>query len=115
MRELCKNLSSILSREQRGKEGNMSGKPIHPLRAMRDRFNLTQKRLAEETGVAAQTILRAEHNKPINAESRRLLCEYFGMSSDELGLVADEAPETTSLPHSKQLALEQLPGLPEAI
>lgn len=93
----------------------MSGKPIHPLRAMRDRFNLTQKRLAEETGVGAQTILRAEHNKPINAESRRLLCEYFGMSAEELGLITDEAPEKNSLPPSSQLPLAQLPGLPEAI
>lgn len=42
--------------------------------------------------MGAQTILRAEHNKPINAESRRLLCEYFGMTSEELGLVTDENP-----------------------
>jgi transcriptional regulator with XRE-family HTH domain/tetratricopeptide (TPR) repeat protein len=93
----------------------MSGKPIHPLRAMRDRFNLTQKRLAEETGVGAQTILRAEHNKPINAESRRILCEYFGMTSEELGLVVDETPREKQAHNSNQLAREPLSGLPEAI
>jgi transcriptional regulator with XRE-family HTH domain len=67
----------------------MSETTIHPLRMLRTRLNLTQKRLAEETGVGAQTILRAEHNKPINAESRRLLCNYFAMTSEELGLVSD--------------------------
>lgn len=62
---------------------------VHPLRAMRQRLNLTQKRLASETGVATQTIMRAEQNKPINAESRRLLCLYFGVSSEILGLATD--------------------------
>lgn len=67
----------------------MSEATIHPLRLLRTRLNLTQKRLAEATGVGSQTILRAEHNKPINAESRRLLCNYFAMTSEELGLVSD--------------------------
>src|SRR5689334_3180723 len=94
----------------------MSGKPVHPLRALRDRFNLTQKRLAEEIGVGAQTILRAEHNKPINAESRRLLCEYFGMRSEELGLVVDEkTPEKKPLSRGNHVSFEQMPGLSEAI
>ncbi len=93
----------------------MSGKPVHPLRVLRDRFNLTQKRLAEEVGVGAQTILRAEHNKPINAESRRLLCEYFGMRSEELGLVVDETPEKQSLSCGNHVPFEQMPGLSEAI
>jgi transcriptional regulator with XRE-family HTH domain len=94
----------------------MSGKPVHPLRALRNRFNLTQKRLAEEAGVGAQTILRAEHNKPINAESRRLLSEYFGMRSEELGLVVDEkTPEKNPLSCGNHVAFEQLPGLSEAI
>lgn len=55
----------------------------------RHRHNLTQKRLAEETGVGIQTILRAEHNKSINAESRRLLCNYFSMTAEDLGLSQD--------------------------
>jgi transcriptional regulator with XRE-family HTH domain len=93
----------------------MSEKPIHPLRAMRDHFNLTQKRLAEETGIGAQTILRAEHNKPINAESRRLLCEYFGMSSEELGLVADDPPRRELAHGISQQLREPLPGLPESV
>ncbi len=92
----------------------MSEKTIHPLRAMRAHFNLTQKRLAEETGVGTQTILRAEHNKPINAESRRLLCQYFGMSSEELGLVADDPPRR-KLAHGSSPQLREPPsGLPEA-
>lgn len=68
----------------------MNDHAIHPLRAARQNFNLTQKRLAWETGVAPQTIMRAEQNKPINADSRRRLCEYFHMTSDALGLVNDK-------------------------
>ncbi|GHO43884.1 hypothetical protein [Ktedonospora formicarum] len=67
----------------------MSDRYTHPLRAMRQRLNLTQKRLAIETGIAPQTIMRAEQNKPINAESRRLLCLYFGVNSEILGLCND--------------------------
>ncbi len=61
--------------------------PIHPLKLARNQHNLTQKRLAEEAGVGEQTILRAEHYKPINAESRRAICAYFGMTQEDLGLL----------------------------
>jgi transcriptional regulator with XRE-family HTH domain len=87
---------------------------IHPLRAMRERLNLTQKRLAEEIGVGVQTILRAEHNKPIQAESRRLLCEYFGMTSEELGLnVAETSPPDPQTESGEQV--NETPPLPQVI
>ena len=71
----------------------MSRENIHPLRIARTHRNLTQKRLAEETGVGAQTILRAEQKKPINAESRKLLCDYFDTTPERLGLVEGKANE----------------------
>nr|BBH89452.1 hypothetical protein KTC_42030 [Thermosporothrix sp. COM3] len=94
----------------------MTKRPIHPLRAMREHLNLTQKRLAEEAGVGAQTILRAEHNKPINAESRRLLCDYFGMTPEALGLVNNEqkAVDNRRPPDTPAIALQEIPTSPIA-
>ena len=37
--------------------------------------------------MSAATVWRAEHNHPINAESRRRLCAYFDMNPLDLGLV----------------------------
>ncbi|GHO42446.1 helix-turn-helix domain-containing protein [Ktedonospora formicarum] len=64
----------------------MKKAPTHPLRAARTRYNLTIEQLARETNVGAATIWRAEHGHSINAESRRRLCAYFGITSQELGL-----------------------------
>ena len=60
---------------------------LHPLRIVRCQNNLTTVRLAEEAKVGASTIWRAEHSYAVNAESRRRLCEYFGLTSQELGLL----------------------------
>jgi len=67
----------------------MSRKHIHPLRNVRNRRDLTIEQLAEEVKLGTKTIWSAEHYRPISAESRRRLCEYFGMTSQELGLIVD--------------------------
>src|ERR1051326_4819361 len=67
----------------------MDAKYVHPLRAARGRRNLTIEQLAEAAKVGASTVWRAEHSYPINAESRRRLCAYLSMTSDELGIVLD--------------------------
>ncbi|GCE31778.1 hypothetical protein KDA_72620 [Dictyobacter alpinus] len=64
----------------------------HLLRIARCLRNLTIKQLAEEARVGSSTIWRAEHSYPINAESRRRLCLYFGKNAQELGLIRDEMP-----------------------
>ena len=66
----------------------------HPLRIVRCQNNLTTVKLAEEARVGASTIWRAEHNYAINAESRRRLCEYFGKTSQELGLLSTVEQQT---------------------
>lgn len=63
---------------------------VHPLRTARCLRNLTIKQLADAARVGTSTVWRAEHNYPINAESRRRLCMYFTMTSQELGLVSTE-------------------------
>jgi tetratricopeptide (TPR) repeat protein/transcriptional regulator with XRE-family HTH domain len=60
----------------------------HPLRTARCKHNLTIERLAEEARVGASTVWRAEHNYPINAESRRRLCTYFHATPQALGLLS---------------------------
>ena len=64
---------------------------IHPLTKAREDRNLTQVQLAEAVKLSGKTIWSAEHNKPISAHSRRCLCRYFKKSSEELGLVSEEA------------------------
>nr|BBH87658.1 hypothetical protein KTC_24090 [Thermosporothrix sp. COM3] len=78
----------------------------HPLRILRNQHNLTIEQLANEARVGAATIWRAEHQYPINAESRRRLCSYFGKTSRELGLI--EAEESSpKLPAGEQQPSEQ--------
>lgn len=60
----------------------------HPLRAAREECNLTIDELAEEVKVGAKTIWNAENNRPISAKCRRLICDYFGKTSQELGLIS---------------------------
>ncbi len=73
----------------------MDARYAHPLRTARRRQNLTIDRLAEAAKVGASTVWRAEHAYPINAESRRRLCAYLGMTSEELGLVMDRREKGT--------------------
>jgi transcriptional regulator with XRE-family HTH domain len=82
----------------------MSEKSIHPLAAARKEQNLTQKQLAELAKVGAITIWRAEQNKPINAESRRRLCAYFGRTSQELGLLSAQHKQEESKRNEGALA-----------
>src|SRR5579859_4558476 len=58
----------------------------HPLRIAREAHNLTREQLAQEIGIGAGTIKRAERGEPLGPESRRRLCKFFGCSSEKLGL-----------------------------
>lgn len=53
----------------------------------RCQHNLTLQELAEEVKMSVSTLWRAENGSTINAESRRHLCAYFGMTAQELGLL----------------------------
>lgn len=70
----------------------------HPLRIVREQHNLTIEKLAEAAKLGAKTVWNAEHNCPVSAESRQRLCDYFHMTSLELGLTNDnnETPKKTS-------------------
>lgn len=60
----------------------------HPLRVLRQRqHRLSLNGLAGKTGVSRRTILRAEQGAAVRPDTARLLCEYFGKSADELGLL----------------------------
>jgi transcriptional regulator with XRE-family HTH domain len=60
---------------------------IHPLRVYRERRRLSLSGLAKATGLSRRTILRAEQGAAVRHDTARLLCEYFGTSADELGLL----------------------------
>jgi DNA-binding XRE family transcriptional regulator len=65
----------------------------HPLRVVREHYNLSIDALAEETGLSRRTILRAEQGYAIYPSSRRILCTYFTklegkrVTSEQLGLI----------------------------
>ena len=65
----------------------------HPLRAVREHYNLSIDALAEETKLSKRTILRAEQGYAIYPSSRRILCTYFTklegkqITSEQLGLI----------------------------
>jgi tetratricopeptide (TPR) repeat protein len=69
---------------------SLEHKDMHPLRIARRQRNLTIEQLANEAHVGASTLWRAEHDHPINAESRQRLCTYFAMTAQELGLLHDQ-------------------------
>ena len=57
------------------------------LRLLREHLNFSIQEVAEATGLSFRTVLRAEQGAPLNPESRRLLCQFYGKTPEELGLV----------------------------
>lgn len=57
------------------------------LRLLREQLDLSIQDVADAAGISFRTVLRAEQGMPLNPESRRQLCRFFGKSSEELGLV----------------------------
>jgi len=57
------------------------------LRLLREQLNFSIQDVANAAGVSFRTVLRAEQGAPLNPDSRRLLCEFYGKTSEELGLV----------------------------
>jgi transcriptional regulator with XRE-family HTH domain len=65
------------------------------LRLFREQLNLSIQKVADATGVSFRTVLRAEQGAPLNPETRRLLCQFYGKTSAELGLVPRRRQEET--------------------
>ncbi len=70
----------------------MSRSRIHPLRLERKRRNLSQRMLADFTGLSLSTIVRAERGESIGADARQRLCDYLGKTSLDLGLITTDIP-----------------------
>ena len=71
------------------------------LRLLRERLNLSIEEVADATGLSFRTVLRAEQGAPLNRESRRRLCQFYGKTPEELGLVprrrrGETAPHTNN-------------------
>lgn len=73
----------------------------HPLRVVREHFNLSIRALASETSLSARTIIRAEQGLSIYPSSRSLICDYFSeklgrtVRPVELGLLPEQASMIT--------------------
>jgi transcriptional regulator with XRE-family HTH domain len=57
------------------------------MRLLREHLNFSIQEVADATGLSFRTILRAEQEASLNPESRRRLCQFYGKTSEELGLV----------------------------
>jgi transcriptional regulator with XRE-family HTH domain len=57
------------------------------MRLLREHLNLSIQEVADATRLSFRTILRAEQGASLNPESRRRLCQFYGKTSEELGLV----------------------------
>jgi hypothetical protein len=68
----------------------------HPLRIAMDSRNLTLETAADKIKVGVMTIKRALRGEHIGPESRRLLCEYFDKSPEELGLLMEASSQGPS-------------------
>ncbi len=79
----------------------MNDTKTHPLKAARERRNLSQKQLADFTQLGLATIQRAERGKALRPDVRQRLSDYFGISSLDLGLVNEgyDSEQTVSSSH----------------
>lgn len=57
------------------------------LRTLRECLNLSMQEVADGAKVSLRTVLRAEKGDPLNPESRKRLCKFYGKTSEELGLI----------------------------
>ncbi len=74
------------------------------LRLARRRHNLTQQLLADFTQLGLSTIERAERGLPLRLDSCRRLCDYFGMSAEELGLLHSDGQQQGGEPPGGEAA-----------
>jgi transcriptional regulator with XRE-family HTH domain len=65
------------------------------LRPLREQLNLSIQDVADAAGLSFRTVLRAEQGAPLNPESRRRICHFYGKTSEELGLVPRRRQEET--------------------
>src|SRR5690348_12516724 len=79
--------------------------PNHTLRALRQSLNLSMEEVAEEAKVSFRTVLRAEQGYPLNPGSRRRLSKFYGMTSEELGLVPQRQSARSGASQQRQLEL----------
>ena len=66
-----------------------SKKKFSPLAAERKRRSYTQQMVADFAGVSLATVQRAEVGKPIRIDNQLLLCKFFGMTAEQLGMVQE--------------------------
>ncbi len=67
------------------------------LRLLREHLNLSIQEVADAAGVSFRTVLRAEQGAPLNPDSRRRLCAFYGKTCEELGLVPRRRRTETEL------------------
>jgi tetratricopeptide (TPR) repeat protein len=90
-------LLSLLGRASE-EEGGMSR-----LRELRTQQLAGLREQASKIGIAVGTLLAAEHGKPLRADTIRMICEYYGKTAAELGLVCQQRVKSKTAPKEDEM------------
>ncbi|WP_228026365.1 hypothetical protein, partial [Thermogemmatispora aurantia] len=60
------------------------------LRKLREQELAGLREQAGKIGIAVGTLLAAEHGRPLRLDTIRMICEYYGKTAAELGLVCQQ-------------------------
>ncbi|GER83155.1 hypothetical protein KTAU_17920 [Thermogemmatispora aurantia] len=68
------------------------------LRKLREQELAGLREQAGKIGIAVGTLLAAEHGRPLRLDTIRLICEYYGKTAAELGLVCQQRGKRKTAP-----------------
>ncbi|WP_376797468.1 helix-turn-helix domain-containing protein [Thermogemmatispora sp.] len=66
------------------------------LRELRTQQFASLREQASKIGIAVGTLLAAEHGKPLRADTIQLICQYYGKTETELGLIRQRRQSRTA-------------------
>jgi tetratricopeptide (TPR) repeat protein len=69
---------------------------MNPLRELRMQQFAGLREQAEKIGIAVGTLLAAEQGKPLRADTIKLICQYYGKTEAELGLIRQRRQSKTA-------------------
>ncbi|WP_069803035.1 hypothetical protein [Thermogemmatispora onikobensis] len=73
------------------------------LRKLREQELAGLREQAGKIGIAVGTLLAAEHGRPLRLDTIRLICEYYGKTAAELGLVCQQRGKRKAAPKEDEM------------
>jgi tetratricopeptide (TPR) repeat protein len=73
------------------------------LRKLREQELAGLREQAGKIGIAVGTLLAAEHGRPLRLDTIRMICEYYGKTAAELGLVCQQRGKRKTAPKEDEM------------